>query len=179
MSILEFLGFNHKKQDSDGAGADPDTVRKIAATLDRMDPDRARYIASFAFLLCRAVRANLKITDNEVREMERILVERGKLAKEQAILVAQMAKTQSMLFGGTEDFLVTREFNRIATREQKLSLLDCMFSVSAVDTITTAEENEISQVCSELNLNHDDYIATLSTYRQYRAVLKSPPKKNG
>jgi uncharacterized tellurite resistance protein B-like protein len=176
MSIIEFLGLTKEKHEQPKSSSESETVRKIVAALDQMDPDRARYIASFAFILCRVARADLNISQTEMREIERILVERGKLPEEQAILAAQMAKTQSIFFGGTENFLVTREFNRIATREQKLLLLDCLFSVSSVDLISTVEENEISKICSELNLSHDDYISTRSAYREYRAVLKNPPK---
>jgi len=176
MSIAEFLGLTSKKAGQPAAAPETQTVRKIVAALDQLDPERARYVASFAFILCRVARADLKISASEVRVIERILVERGKLAEEQAILVAQMAKSQSIFFGGTENFLVTREFNRIATREQKLALLDCLFAVSSDELISTIEENEISKICSELMLSHDDYISTRSAYREYRAVLRNPPK---
>jgi hypothetical protein len=96
-------------------------VRKIAAALDRLDPDRARYIAAFAYILSRVARADLQISDVELREMERLVQEHGGLPEEQAVLVVQMAKTQSTLFGGVENFLVTREFDKIATREQKIA----------------------------------------------------------
>jgi uncharacterized tellurite resistance protein B-like protein len=83
-----------------------------------------------------------------------------------------MAKTQNILFGGTENFLVTREFNRIATREQKLALVDCLFAVAADDSISTVEENEISRICGELQLTHDDFISVRSAYREQLAVLR-------
>jgi len=179
MSIMEFLGLARKKVEASAPGTESETVRKIVAALDQMDPDKARYIASFAFILCRVARADLKITQTEMREIEHLLVERGKLTEEQAILAAQMAKQQSIFFGGTENFLVTREFNRIATRAQKLSLLDCLFSVASANLISTVEENEISKICSEPNLSHDDYIATRTAYREYRAVLQKTPKTDG
>jgi hypothetical protein len=90
-----------------------------------------------------------------------------------------MAKTQSLLFGGTENFLVTREFNKIATREQKVALLDCLFAVSSSDeSISVTEDNEIRQITSELRLDHADFIAARSRYRQHLAVLKEPPGKD-
>jgi uncharacterized tellurite resistance protein B-like protein len=176
MSIRKFLGLGQNKQELPKSSAETETVRKIVAALDQMDPDKARYIASFAFILCRVARADLDISKPEIQAIEHILIERSLLPEEQAILVAQMAKSQSNFFGGTENFLVTREFNRIATPEQKLALLDCLFAVAAEDLISTVEENEISKVCSELMLSHDDYISALSAYREYRAVLKKPAK---
>jgi uncharacterized tellurite resistance protein B-like protein len=178
VSIAEFLGLARKEKEQTRSEPDTETVRKIVSALDAIEPDRARYIASFAFILCRVARADLDISPAEVRAVERILVERGNLPEEQAILVAQMAKSQSIFFGGTENFLVTQEFKRIATREQKLALLDCLFAVASEDLISTIEENEISKICSELSLSHDDYISTRTAYREFRSVLKPPPSES-
>ena len=176
MSIAEFLGLAHRKGAAPAAAsvAETETVRKIVAALDQMDQDKARYIAAFAFILCRVARADLNISKAETLLMERLLVERGDLPEEQAILVVQMAKTQSILFGGTENFMVTREFNHMATREQKLALLDCLFAVSADELISTIEDGEISKICSELRLDHDDLVSVRSRFRDVRAVLKPP-----
>jgi len=174
MSIRRFFGLDSKASTS----AETQTVRRIVASLDAMDPDRARWIASFAFLLCRVARAELVISDEEAAAMERILRERGGLTEEQAILVLQIAKTQAALFGGTENYLVTREFNELATREQKLALLDCLFAVSAADeSISTVEDNEIVRICAELQLPREEVVEARGRYRQYLAVLKDAPKR--
>ncbi len=177
MSIAEFLGLSHKHVAGTAAspGAETETVRKIVAALDQMDPGKARYIAAFAFILCRVADADLNISKTETQTMERILMERGDLRpEEQAILVVQMAKTQSILFGGTENFMVTREFNHMATQEQKLALLDCLFAVASDEMISTVEEGEISEICNELQLSQDDLISVRSKYNDRRAVLKPP-----
>ena len=174
MSIAEFLGLVHKRTAEGAHPAETETVRKIVAALDSMDVERARYIAAFAFILCRVARADLNISPSEIHVMERMLMERGGLPEEQAILVVEMAKTQSILFGGTEDFVVTREFNRMATQEQKLALLDCLFAVAADEMISAVEDSEISQICHELQIEQDDLIAVRSKYREFRTVLKPP-----
>ncbi len=173
MSILGFLKFDqHRASDS---SAETEAIRKIAEAVDRMDPERAKYIAAFAYLLSRVARADLEISPEETRSMEKIVMERGGLPEEQAILVVQMAKTQNVLFGSTENFLVTREFNTIATPEQKTSLLHCLFAVAAADqSISTVEDNEISQIADELRIEHRDFIAVRREYRDYLAVLKKP-----
>jgi uncharacterized tellurite resistance protein B-like protein len=180
MSILQFLGLAKRLKDDRGArsapSAETETVRKIVAALDSMEPERARFIAAFAYILCRVARADLHISPAETQAMERIVVERGGLPEEQAILVVQMAKTQSTLFGGTENFLVTREFNRIATHEQKLALLDCLFAIASDEMISTVEDNEISRICSELHISHDEFISVRMAYREHRKVLKKPPR---
>lgn len=180
MSILKFLGLKEAGVAPQPDSPETETVRRIVQQLDQLPADRARYLASFAYLLSRAAGADLHISDEETRLMEHIVAEEGSLPQEQALLVVQMAKTQNKLFGGTENFLVTREFERIATREQKLALLECLFAVTAADeNITSVEDQAVKQIASELRLEHADYIAARSRFKQHLAVFKlsrKPPQ---
>ncbi len=177
MSIWKFLGLEQKKlaqEDlQESSSPDTETVRKIVDALDHMEPERARYIAAFAYLLSRVARADMHISQEETHQMERIVMERGGLPEEQAILVVQMAKTQSLLFGGTENFLVTREFHKIAARQQKIALLHCLYAVSSADrSVSTKEDHEIRNISGELKLSHKDFISVRLAYRDHLAVLK-------
>jgi uncharacterized tellurite resistance protein B-like protein len=182
MSILEFLGLARPREGAatsqPAASGDTETVRKIVTALESMDPDRARFVAAFAYILCRVARADLHISSEETRLMERVVMERSGLPEEQAILVVQMAKTQNTLFGGTENFLVTREFNKIATHPQKLALLECLFAVASDEMISTVEDNEISRVCAELQISHDEFISVRMAFREHRAVFRKVPKSS-
>lgn len=171
MALFDFLKGSAARPAE--TAAQTDTVRKIIASLDRVEPERARYLAAFAYILSRVARADLKVSDEETRAMEQTVMEHGGLPEEQAILVVQVAKYQNLLFGATEDFLVTREFNKITTREEKLALLDCLFAVAAVESlISLSEDNEIRKVASELGLEHRDFIAVRSRYRDQLSVLQ-------
>jgi uncharacterized tellurite resistance protein B-like protein len=171
MSILRFLKLDQERPGV--SAAETETVRKITRRLDALEPERARYIAAFAYILSRVARADMNISPEETAAMERIVVELGKLPEEQAIIVVQMAKSQNALFGGTENYLVTREFNRIATREQKLALIECLYAVSAADeSISTLEDNEVSQIADELRIEHRDLVSVRSSFREHLAVLK-------
>ncbi len=171
MGLFDFL----KRSDEPSNPGRTETVRKIIDALDRLDPDYARYLAAFAYILSRIARADLKISPEETRAMERIVMEHGGLPEDQALIVVQIAKHQNALFGATEDFLVTREFNRISTREQKLALLDCLYSVAAAENlISLAEDNAIRQTASELGLSHQDFIAIRSRHRDKLSVLQKP-----
>jgi uncharacterized tellurite resistance protein B-like protein len=150
-------------------------VRKIVSELDHLPPDQATFVAVFAALLSRVARADLSISEAETRAMERIVVEHGALPEEQAIIVVQMAKTQNLLFGGTDNFSITQEWNRIADRERKLALLDCLFAVSAADrTISNMEDKVIRQIADEMLLEHGDYIDVRTRYRDQLSVLREP-----
>ena len=173
MSILKLLGLGGTAG-APGPG-DTDTVRRIVAELDRLDPDRARYIAAFAYILGRVAIADREISDAETQAMERIVADRGALPEAQAVMVVQMAKSQNQLFGGTEDFLVAREFGRMASYDQKLALLECLFIVSAIDhTITLAEDQEIARVALELKIEHADVVRARLAHRDYLSVLRTP-----
>jgi uncharacterized tellurite resistance protein B-like protein len=180
VSILDLLGLGSGRSTPAPAASQTETVRKIVGQLDGLDPDRARFVAAFAYVLSRVAGADLRIGDEETRAMERLLVERGHLPEEQAIIVVQMAKSQNLLFGGTENYLVTKELNRIASREEKLALLDCLFAVSAAEnSISTLEDSVIRQIADELRLEHRDYIDVRRRFRDRLAVLRPPVEGEG
>jgi len=173
MSILKFLGWDGAVED--GPSPRIETIRKIVKELENFPPERARYLAAFAALLSRVARADMDVSEDETRAMERIVVEQGGIPEEQAVLVVQIAKTQSLLFGGTEHYLVSKEFDRMSSRAQKLALLRCLFEVSAADdSISTAEDSVVRQVADELGLEHGDFVAVRGEFRDRLAVLRKP-----
>jgi len=105
--------------------------------------------------------------------METQVREHGELPEDQALLVVEIAKSQNRLFGGTENFLVTREFGDLATREQKLGLLDCLFAVSAADgSVSIVEEEQVRGIATELGLTHQEYVRERARYSAQRDVMK-------
>jgi len=183
MSFLESLfetlrGGSPRMQEAGVDETETETVRKIARALDELDTDRARFVATFAYILGRVAHADMDISDDETLAMERIVAERGGLPPQQAVIAVQIAKSQNKLFGGTEDFLVTREFNEIADYGQKIQLLDCLFALSACDDeVSTLEDNEIGKIARELRLGRDELTHARQAYLEYLSVLKRPENK--
>ena len=172
MSIWDLFRVDPKQRPA-SASAETESVRRITNVLDQMEADRARYIAAFAYILSRVARSDQEVSPEETRLMEQIVAKQGEFGEEQAIIVVQMAKMQSTLFSGIEDYIVTREFNGIATREQKVALLHCLFAVSAANhSISNLEDAAIRQIARELKLTHKDYIDVRLHYRDYLDVLK-------
>ena len=174
LAIMGFLdGFRRGRSPRPSQREASDTVRKIRRALEEFPEERATYIAAFAFLLGRVANADSNISDEEVAEMERIVERMGGLPEEQAVLIVQIAKSQHTLFGGTENFIVAQEFNRLANRTQKQALLHCLFAVSSSDqSISVMEDNEIRAITKEIRLDHSDFIAARSAYREHLNVLK-------
>src|SRR5215208_780369 len=158
MTLGRFLGGSAADGASDAKldARDTETVRRIAGQLDAMPVARARFLASFAYILTRAAAADLTITAQESSVIEGLVAEHGGLPEPQAVLVAQIARNQSLLYGGTEDYLVTRQFRELSTEADRLALLRCCYIVGAADdTITSAESGLLQQIAKELDLDRD------------------------
>lgn len=133
---------------------DTETVRRIALQLEALPIERARFLAAFAYILTRAANADLDISDAESRAIEQLVAEHGKLPEAQAVLVAQIARHQELLYGGTEDYLVTRQFKELSTDEDRVALLRCCYIVGAADdTITSDESAVLQEIAEELDVD--------------------------
>ena len=178
MGILELLGIGGRGESSARPAAtgqgDTDTVRRIVDELEALEPARARFLAAFAYVLSRVAHADSHISDQETESMREVVQKLGHLPEAQAMLVVEIAKSQARLFGGTENYLVTREFREIATAEQRLELLDCIFAVAASDgSISTIEESQAGQIAKELGFTQPEYASALAAHGEHRAVLKT------
>lgn len=143
-------------------------LRETLDALDHLEPDRARYLAAFAYLLGRVAHADHHVSPAETQAMEMHVMEEGEISRDQAMLVVQLAKTSNLLFGGTANFLVAREFSELATYDQKLALMRCLFAVSATDeSISTSEEGEIHRLANELRIQQQDLVGLRLTYRRH------------
>jgi tellurite resistance protein len=146
-----------------GSPGETATVRRIVARLESMPPERARLIASAAYTLARAAHADLEISDDETAAIERELQRDGALDEPTAVLVTEMAtavlvtemaKLQAKSVGGTEDYVVTREFKALATPEQRLDVMRACFAIGAASGTISAEETAVlNQIAGELDID--------------------------
>jgi uncharacterized tellurite resistance protein B-like protein len=162
-TIRAWLGVEHTEARQEFA-----PLRATLDALDHMEPDRARFLAAFAYLLGRVAHADQHVSPEETRAMEALVREEGQLTEDQAMVVTQLAKTSNLLFGGTANFLVAREFSGMATYAQKLALLRCLFAVSSTDeTISLAEEGEIHRIAKELAIDQPDLVALRVAHKRH------------
>ena len=171
MSFLRFLGVGGGES---AARGDTDTVRRIAARLEAMPPDRARFVAAFAYVLARVAAADLRVSEEETAQMQETVESVGHLPSEVAALVVEIAKSQARLLGGTENYVVTREFAKISTREQRAELLGCLFAVASADeTISGAESGEIAAIADELGFTRAETNGLRARWKEREAARRS------
>jgi tellurite resistance protein len=163
---------------ADARSGDTATVRRIVARLEEMPPDRARFVASAAYILARAAHADLEISEDETAAIERELQRDDGLDEPTAVLVTEMAKLQARTVGGTEDYVVTREFKAIATDLERLDVMRACFVIGAASgEISAAESAVLNQIAGELDIAAGDLNAIrrehheqLSSVRQLRQM---------
>jgi uncharacterized tellurite resistance protein B-like protein len=171
MSLLRFLGVA-KAAPASGTG-ETKSIREIAAKLERLPPETARHLAGFAYVLARVANADLQIAPAEADEMRRTVRVLAGLSPDEADLVVEIAKSQARLLGGTENYVVTREFRRTSTPLQRAQLLECLYAVTAADgTISSAESREIANVAEELGFTRAEANALRSKYREKLAEFQ-------
>ena len=163
----------------DPAG-DTATVRRIVAKLESMPPEQARLIASAAYTLARAANADLDISDEETAAIERELQSSEAIDEATAVLVTEMAKLQAKTVGGTEDYVVTREFKKLADDAQRIAIVRACFAVMAANGSISAEETgTINEIADELDIDEDvlrsiraEYHEKFSSVQQIRRVTQ-------
>jgi uncharacterized tellurite resistance protein B-like protein len=174
MVLRRFLGGAETQQrETVRDEAETATVRRIVAELEALEPAQRRYLAGFAYILSRAAHSDLHISVDETRLMEDVVREIGRLPQPQAVLVVEIAKHQTQLYGGTEDYLVTREWTRNASEEQRMGLVEACFAVVAADhTISAEEYAELTQIADELDLSRQQLNRIRREYSQHLAAIQ-------
>ena len=142
-----------------------ETVSEIATVLEGLPPERARLLAAFTYLLGRVAFADHDVSDEERQVMEARLATEADVSEAQAQHLVHLAVRATGSHGAAEDYQVAREFELLATREEKLQLLRALFTVSAQHGITTVEDNEITRIASVLRLERGDVTALRLEFR--------------
>lgn len=176
MSLLRFLGLSDGLKASPDARGETETVRRIAAQLERLPAEQAKHLASFAYVLARLAHADLEVDESEIHEMERIVRQLAHLSESEAALVVQIAKSQAQHLGGTENYMVTRTFREAASRAQRAELLECLYAVAAADgTISAVESNEILKIAEELGFTRPEANSLRAAYREHLSEFQNDP----
>ena len=114
------------------------------------------------------------LSSTESAEMERLVARVAGLGQAEATLAVEIAKSQARNLGGTENYVVTREFRRVSTREQRVRLLEALFEVAAADgSISSLESAEIYSISDELGFTRAETNALRSRWRDKLSVFQA------
>ena len=168
--LLRFLGLSA----GDESSSESEAIRRIAGQLEGLGEEEARYLAGFAYVLARVAHADMRMEESERSEMQRALEALGGLPAAEAALAVEIAEREAGHLGGSENYLVTREFRRISSREQRVALMECLYAVAASDgSISTAESNEIVKIAEELGFSRGEAIALRGAWKEHLAEIQA------
>jgi tellurite resistance protein len=162
------------------AAGDTATVRRIVAKLEAMPPEQARLLAAAAYTLARAANADLDISAEETAAIERELQDDEGIDEATAVMVTEMAKLQAKTVGGTEDYVVTREFKAISTPDLRRRVLRACFAISAANGTISAEETAVlNQIATELDIEDDVLNAIRADYHEQLSSVQTIRRMTG
>ena len=151
-----------------------ETVRDIATALTSWSANATRP-SRYANAARRRARSGLvAVSESERAIMEARLAAEADVSPDQAQHLVRLAVKATGSHGAAEDYQVAREFELLATREEKLNLLRALFTVSAQHGITAVEDNEISRIASVLRLERSD-VTTLR--HEFRDALNARQRR--
>lgn len=172
-AIRRWLGIGQARLEA----PDQAPLRDLVNSLEHLEPGRARHLARFAYLLGRVAHADQHVSPEETRAMEDLVVQEGGLTADQAVLVIGLARSAHLMFGGTVDFEIARDFAEAATYDEKLALARCLFRVAATDeAISVAEESEIHRIALHLKIQPQDLTALRVSHARFLPGLSSGPR---
>jgi uncharacterized tellurite resistance protein B-like protein len=172
--LLRWLGGGDAAR---GPETETETVRRIAARLEKLPPERARFLAAFAYVLARVAHADLRVTETETAAMEQAVAAVAGLAPEETALAVEIAKSQARLLGGTENYVVTRQFRELSQRDERVKLVECLYAVAAADgTISIPESAEIARIAEELGFLPAEAVAIRAPWRDRLAEMQGLPR---
>ena len=171
MSLLGFLGLDNRGTDE---GSEPESLGAIAARLEGLPADEARFAAAFAYLLARIAGSDLRTDEDERREMARHLATFAGIDPERASLLSETAVQAARTYSASDDHLVARAFREMSDRADRLQLLRCLYAVAAADqTISTREDNTIFDVAASIQVERDDVVTIRAEFRSYLGTLRA------
>jgi len=171
MSFLaRFLGLG----DTPKVSSEPRSMQPLLAELQALEPERAQYLAAFAYVMARVAAADRIIDQSELDAMQRTLMAEGDLPKHQAELVVQLASAQAKEMGGSQDYVITRRLAELTPRDERERVLNCAIAVAAADQrIDGHEEKELRGIARQLGFSDARFLKSLNRFRDLRSVLQS------
>ena len=152
-----------------------ESVERIARAFEDFDDETARYLGAFAYVLARLATSDHEVDDREVAVIELALLDIAGIEPGHARLVAEAAHIEATEEGGTQNYIATREFRRLASREQRVLLLKCLLQVAGADGEITPEERTTTlNIAGELGFSPPELTALRAEIYKARNQLQEP-----
>lgn len=175
MSLLRFLGLGGS---SNWRESEPASLAEIAAQLDALPAEEARFVAAFSYLLARIAGADLRTDDAERDAIAHHLMTFAEIDAERARLLADTAIRAAATYSPSDDHLVARAFRDMTEEPERIRLLRCLYAVAAADeNVSTQEDNEIFEVARAIGVRRTSVVAVRLEFKEYIGAMKALPSE--
>lgn len=125
----------------------------------KLPVEQLNFLTLFGGLLARVAYADSDISLHEKRTIKFQLNELSGFCPEELDLIVAVIEDQALK--GLDSFRLTSEFFKVSNQEQRLQLLDCLFSLAESDDHQLLHQGveEIRSIAYALCLSHKDFIA--------------------
>ncbi len=152
------------------AGPERDALAPLLPALGELlaeDPEKARYLAAFAYLLSDVAYADGLISRVETQRMNRILRDFSSLTLGQAGLLLQLVHNET-IFRADAAVDATAMFAELTTDKQQQDLIGCLYAVASADEqILPAEQASITRIARDLEVDADALERVQKSYARY------------
>jgi uncharacterized tellurite resistance protein B-like protein len=128
-------------------------IRDALVRLDTLDRDTAGYLKALAFILYRVAAADQKVSEEEVRRMESILVDHASLSPAEAVLTVEIARHCREIADCARSYDASRQLRARLDDDDRRRLRSFLDSVAEADgRVRQSEKDAIRQISTELGL---------------------------
>lgn len=128
-------------------------VRRAVEALNSLDTETADHLNALALVLMRVARADGRVSGNERRRMEEILVDRARIPPEHAVLVTEIACHRAGIADCGRTYSTSRRLRTRLDPEQRRSVVGLLRAVADADgRLSAVEDREIVQIAREIGV---------------------------
>ncbi len=166
MSILNWLGFRPKT--AEPATPDDRQVERIADAMNALDNEEARYLAAFAYLLCRVAYADGVISRVETERMSSIMCDFSSLTPKQSDLVIKLAQNENFQADAETGRKVSAIFAEMAPLRARTDFIGCLYAVAAADEkVFGVEDESVMAIGLELGVSDEAVQRVRAAYARF------------
>jgi uncharacterized tellurite resistance protein B-like protein len=147
---------------------------ELEQLLHTYSDEEVKLITGFSGLLGKVAYSDRIIKDEELKEIEKILLESTSLSSSLYEAVLDVVRRNTKELKGLQDYRYLRILNEVCSKEQKMDILQALFAVAAADDeIDFHEDHDLAIIAKGLNLSQQEFTEVRVKFSDKLSVMKN------
>jgi uncharacterized tellurite resistance protein B-like protein len=171
MNLMKIFGMGKgaQKPDSDLGRLFNGIETILAGATD----SEVKWVTAYAGLLGKVAYADMDVSQEEIKRIGKVLTHVLHLSSVDAERILEIMQQHHAELYSIEDYIYVRLINEACGKDEKLALVEAMFTVAAADeSVSGAEDAVIRVVSNGLQLSHKDFVQVRARFSAHLDVLK-------